>query len=105
MAANWWHMAQTPNGPYAHQLDPVELDTRAAAEMADDPHLDEAAALSEVLAAAGEEIRVSLGFPRNGRWVTRDEWDSSASVGEPHPKFLRACRDAGHEPASWPLES
>jgi hypothetical protein len=86
--ANVWHLAETPSGPYAHQLDPDELDAYVAQEMADDPALPRGVAEAEAVGAACERIRRELGFPKNGRWVDREGWQSALSYGEPHPKFL-----------------
>jgi len=100
---NWWHYAATPDGPYAHQLDPTALAAYIERECATDPELSPAHAEAEACGLAAEEIRAALNFPPNGRWVARSGWDSGLSRGEPHPNYLKACRDAGHEPGSWPL--
>lgn len=97
---NFWHLAQTPDGPHAHQLDPIALQAWARAEMDLDPQLDEQTAMAEAQGFAADQIRAALGFPRNGRWYSRPGWDSSVSQGEPHPNFLAAC---GDRVGSWPL--
>ena len=88
MIGNWWHLAQTPDGPHAHQLDPVALQAEAEQRMAEDPELLELQAEAEVIGDEAERIRTELGFPPKGRWVMRAGWDSSLSMGEPHPSFL-----------------
>lgn len=88
MIGNVWHLAQTPAGKHAHQLDPVALEPLVEAELAADPELDRATAEAEVLAEEAERIRRELGFPKAGRWFNREGWDSNLSFGEPHPKFL-----------------
>ncbi len=103
MMANLWHSAATPRGYYAHQIDPLALDTYVQREMARDPELTADLARAEAVGMAAEDIRRSLGFPVNGRWAMREAWNSSVSEGEPHPNFLARCRADGHEPGSWPL--
>lgn len=98
MIGNWWHLAQTPDGMHAHQLDPVALQALVDAELAADPELDEATAEAEVLGEEAERIRAELGFPPKGRWISRTGWSSSLSQGEPHPSFLEAATVHRGEP-------
>lgn len=88
MIGNVWHLAQTPTGLHAHQLDPVALEALVVAELEADPELDRATAEAEVLGDEAERIRRELDFPKAGRWFAREGWDSNLSFGEPHPKFL-----------------
>lgn len=88
MIGNWWHLTQTPTGTHAHQLDPVALQAEVDRRVAGDSELSEAAAEAEVLADEADRIRAELGFPIKGRWVSRPEWDSQLSQGDPHPRFL-----------------
>lgn len=85
---NWWHLAITPTGRHARQLDHVAVLAEAEALVAEDPELELAHAVTEVLGSRAEAHRTELGFPPNGRWVSRGGWDSSLSQGTPHPKFL-----------------
>jgi hypothetical protein len=62
---NWWHIARTPDGVYATELDTDDVDEQG------------------VRAAL---IRSELDFPED--WVTADGWDSQLSQGEPHPSLL-----------------
>jgi hypothetical protein len=88
MVGNWWHVAHTPDGIWAHQIDPVEAEEQAQALMAQDPELGYDEAVAEVLGDVAAGIRAELGFPPKGRWVTRAGWDSQLTLGEPHPKLL-----------------
>lgn len=88
MLAGWWHLAQTPTGPHAHQLDPVAMQTEADRRVAEDPELTREYAEAEVLGDEAERIRTELGFPPRGRWMSRPPWDSAISQGEPHPNYL-----------------
>jgi len=100
MIANWWHLALTPDGRHAHQLDPVALQDAVDAELLADPDLDAGTAEAEVLAEEAERIRRDLGFPKGNRWVGRPGWDSALSQGEPHPNFLASAtvHRGGEEP-------
>jgi len=91
MVRNWWHLAQTPDGAHAHQLDQAVLQEAMDELMADDPDLTEAEAEGEVLEDAAVAIRAGLGFPPRARWVNRAGWDSQLSIGEPHPSFLASA--------------
>lgn len=91
MIGNVWHLAETPTGNHAHQLDPVAIEERVLAEMATDPELDRATAEAEILGEEAERIRRELDFPRGGRWINREGWFSHVSNGEPHPKYLDAA--------------
>jgi hypothetical protein len=88
MVGNWWHLAETPSGRHAHQLDPIALQGLIDAELAADPNLDAATAEAEVLGDEAERIRRELGFPSRARWLSREGWSSSLSQGEPHASFL-----------------
>jgi hypothetical protein len=85
---NVWHLARTPTGLHAHQLDPAALEAYVEQEMAGDPDLSRAIAEAEAIGAACETLRGELGFPKNMRWVDRDGWDSSVGEGDPHPTYL-----------------
>lgn len=86
---NWWHVARTPHGIHAHQLDPVAVLAEVDRRRAEDPQLGQDEALAEVLGDEAERIRAQLGFPIKGRWVMRAGWDSQLSQGEPHPRLLQ----------------
>lgn len=88
MVGNWWHLAQTPDGVHARQFDPTAIQAEAEALVVEDPELTHDEAVAELLAARAEAHRAELGFPPNGRWVNRPQWDSSLTEGEPHPTFL-----------------
>lgn len=86
----WWHLARTPDGLHAHDID-AQVQARVAELLAAEPGRDsqdaEATAVGEVI--AGNHAR--LGFPTE--WWTRaaEGWDSSVSHGEPHEKTLAAA--------------
>lgn len=88
----WYHIARTPAGIYVHRLSPTQEAERAAALRAADPDLTAAEAAEEARSDVLDAIRDSLGFPPRGRWVHRDGWDSSVSMGEPHPRDIMAVR-------------
>lgn len=88
MVGNWWHLAQTPTGRHARQLDPVAVEEEVARRRAEDADLGYDEAVAEVLGDRAAAHRDELGFPPKGRWVMRDGWDSQLSQGEPHPSFL-----------------
>lgn len=85
---DWHHIAQTPSGYHAHRLDPVGILGRAGAMRADDPELSEADAIAEIHGEVAEAIRSQLGFPIRGRWFNREGWNSSLTVGVPHPQLM-----------------
>jgi hypothetical protein len=101
MAANWWHIAETPNGRHVHQLDTAAIDAYVVAEMAADPALDYDTAQAEAVGLLAQELRDELGFPKGGRWAGRqlhpDDpednrcWWSLVSQGEPHESTLAAA--------------
>lgn len=84
----WYHIARTPNGFYVHRLNPIEVLDRAGQLRQEDPELSEPEAIAEVHGEIAEQIRTALGFPVKGRWFNREGWDSSLSVGEPHPTMM-----------------
>lgn len=88
---NWWHIAQTPTGVHARQINPISLMIDAQKLVDEDPELVFEAAVSEVLEDRVEAHRRELGFPVRGRWVTRAGWDSSLTRGEPHGKLLESA--------------
>lgn len=85
---NWWHIAHTPTGVHARQINPVSLMTEAQKLVDEDPELVLDEAVAEVLGDRAEAHRQELGFPIKGRWVMRTDWDSQLSQGEPHSKLL-----------------